>query len=173
MATKKKTAKLKTVAGVTIAPKRKKQGANRTSYSKARPSSHAFQPGESGNVGGKAHHADALLSRSLRVILANRAPNEVADAFKLPHGASWSQCIASKLIFLAVRGDLQAIAEIRNFTETSKMSMDLDFSGGAMGVIPEIVFLESNGAGALRECDRAMVEADNARPAPLELPAEV
>lgn len=171
---KKKTAKpkSKTVAGVAVAPKPRKKNAPRTAYSKEHPSPHAFQPGmPSANPGGKPHHADALLSRSLRACLCDRAPDAVAEAMQCSKGASWSQCIAKKLVVMAVRGDLSAISEIRNFTESAHVSLDFPDSTSPAPIF-QLCFMESDGAGRLRPCDAAMVAAD-AKLAPLELPAEV
>jgi hypothetical protein len=165
------TKKPKTVAGVRIESKKRKHGAPRNAFKKG--NTLGFQPGAgSPNPGGKPHHADALLSRSLRVILADHAPDDVCKAMGLPTHASWSQCIARKLIYMAVRGDLQAIGEIRSLTESAHVALDLDFPGGMMIPVPPIVFLQSDGNGRLSPADLKMVEAD-ARPAPLELPAEV
>jgi hypothetical protein len=135
------------VLNVDVSKKRKKRPP-RTAYSKENPSPHAFKPGESGNPGGKAHHADALLSKSLRVALADRAPAEVTQGFNLPSTASWSQVIARKLLILAIRGDLQAVAEIRALTEVAKVHASLDVNDpGAAPPLIEICFVESNGDG--------------------------
>jgi len=162
--------KPKTAAGVSIASKLRKKNAPRTAYSKENPSPHAFQPGQSGNPGGKARLVDVHLSRSLRIVLADRAPDEVCTAMGLPTHSTWSLCLARKLVHMAVRGDLAALVEIRTATEGNRISADLSFlDGGEAPKILEVVFMESNGAGGLRECDKAMLARD-ATPAP---PAEV
>jgi hypothetical protein len=102
------------------------------------------------------------------VDLASRAPDDVAAAFKLGKGASWSMCIARKLIFLAVHGDLGAVSEIRNFTESAHVSLDFPDSSSPVPLI-ELVFVSSDGAG--HPAPGQMI--DGMLPAPLELPAEV
>lgn len=169
MATKKK----KKVAGVTVAPTKRKRVASRASYSKEHPSPYAFQPGQSGNPGGKPKLVDVHLSRSLRVVLADRAPDDIAKAFNLPKGASWSMCLARKLVYMAIKGDLMAWREIRESTEGSRISADFNLPDhGEAPPLISVCFVESNGQGGLRECDKALMTSD-VKPSTLELPAEV
>jgi hypothetical protein len=144
MATKKKTA-----AGVIVAPLRRKKNAPHTAYSKEHPSPYAFQPGApSANPGGKARLADVHISRSLRIVLADRAPDTVAEAMGLAKGASWSMCLARKLVYMAIKGDLMALREIRESTEGSRISADFNFTdGSAAPQLLEIVFVPSDGNG--------------------------
>jgi hypothetical protein len=142
MATKKKT-----VAGVTIAPKRKGK-ANSASFKKGAPNPHAFQPGESGNIGGKPKLIDAHLSRSLRIVLADRAPDAVCVAAGLPTHSTWSMCLARRLVYMAIKGDLSAWREIRESTEGSRLSADLSFhDGGEAPPVLQVVFVPSDGDG--------------------------
>ena len=98
--------------------------------------------------GGKPRQRDHLLSKTLCVALCDRAPDAVAEALNLPHGSSWAQAISRKLIYLAVRGDLQAMREIREATEGTRahMSIDLPDPDAALPVI-EIVFVDSDHDG--------------------------
>jgi hypothetical protein len=137
---KKKT--VKKIAGVAVVPPppRKK----RLSSTVFKPgNSHRFAKGVSGNPEGCKPHTgrDALLSRSLRVSLSDRAPDSVAEAMQCSKGASWSQCIAKKLIVMAIRGDLGAISEIRNFTESAHVALDLDFPVSKTPQLFELVFV--------------------------------
>ncbi|MGP8252719.1 MAG: DUF5681 domain-containing protein [Terracidiphilus sp.] len=148
MVTTKKKTKPKKVAGVSVVSKPRKKNAPRTAYSKEHPSPHAFQPGVSGNPGGKARLVDAHLSRSLRIVLADRAPDAVAEAMNLPKGASWSMCLARKLVYMAVKGDLMALREIRESTEGSRISADFKFpEAGETSPLIELVFVSSDGDG--------------------------
>ena len=154
----------KTVAGVAIASKPRKKNAPRTAYSKEHPSPHVFQPGQSGNPGGKARLVDVHLSRSLRIVLADRAPDDVCTALGLPTHSTWSLCLARKLVYMAVRGDLAALVEIRTATEGNKLSADLSFfDGGEAPPCITVVFQESDGDGRLKIIDSTLPE----------LPAEV
>jgi len=135
----------------------------RTAYSKENPSPHAFKPGQSGNPGGKPRLVDHLLSKTLRVALCDRAPDEVAKGFSLPSGSSWAQCIARKLIYMAVRGDLQAMREIREATEGTRVHASIDFPDpAAVPPVVEIVFIEANGDG--RSAPGITIEAESAAP---------
>jgi hypothetical protein len=166
---KKKSAKKATSLAVTIdATKKRKRRAPSTAYSRQHPSPHAFKPGESGNPGGKPRLMDHLLSQKLRVALCDRAPDAVCEALALPHHSSWAQCIARKLIYMAVRGDLQAMREIREATEGLKVhaSLDLPDPDNAPPVF-EVVFIEANGDG--RPASGITIEAKSS--APPALPA--
>jgi hypothetical protein len=144
---KKKVAKK--VAGIAIESKKRKRNPPRTAFKKGGPNPHAFVAGNgSPNPGGKPRTSDHLLSKSLRVALADHAPDEVCKAMNLPPHSSWSQCLARKLIYMAIRGDLASIAEIRTCTEGSRISADLSFQDPAAAPpIFELVFLESDGQG--------------------------
>jgi hypothetical protein len=107
-----------------------------------------FKPGESGNVGGKPHHMDALLSRSLRIALADRAPDEVCKALGLPAHASWAQCLARKLIVMAIRGDFAAMREIREATEGTRLHADLAIlDPNETPPVITVIFQDSDGNG--------------------------
>jgi len=104
-----------------------------------------------GNPGGKPK-TEHLLSKALRVALADRAPDAVAEALQLPKGASWGIVLARKLLVMAVRGDLAALVEIRTATEgtrshTSMAFTDEDGNPQDGPQLIKIVFVESDGNG--------------------------
>ena len=149
------------VVGVDAKKKRKKNPP-RTAFKKGGPNPHAFQPGESGNPGGCKPKTDHLISRALRVALADRAPDAATEAVNLAKGASWAQVLARRLIHLAVRGDLTAMREIREATEGVHGTLGVYGLGTPEGFnepppLFEIVFVESDGAGhpAARVIDAA------------------
>lgn len=144
MQRKKKSTK---VAGVAVQSKPRKKNPPRTAYSKANPSPYAFKPGENGHTGGTPKR-DALLSRSLRVALSERAPDEVCQALHIPTHSSWSQCLARKLLHQAIRGDMQAFSQICAITEVSRIQASFDFPDpSAVPPLYQICFVESDGAG--------------------------
>jgi hypothetical protein len=155
------------IAGVVVAPKARAKNPPRTAFRKGGPNPHAFVAGNgSPNPGGKPRTSDHLLSKSLRVALADHAPDEVCKAMNLPPHSSWSQCLARKLIYMAIRGDLASIAEIRTCTEGSRISADLSFPDPA--AVPPLIslcFVESNGNG------KPLYDTPDGMP--LALPAEV
>ena len=111
---------------------------------------HRFRPGESGNPsGGRPKDENRLLSKALKVQLANRAPDKVAKALSLPRGASWSQCISMVLIRSAVRGDLAAAREIREATEGVRSRLEL-VDESVMERPPITVVFEESIDGRLR-----------------------
>jgi hypothetical protein len=154
------------VVNVDIVPKKRKKPAPRSAFKPGNP--HAFKPGESGNPGGKPRLVDHLLSKTLRVALCDRAPDELAKSFALPSGSSWAQCIARKLIYMAVRGDLQAMREIREATEGTRVHASIDFPDPA-DVPPVILveFVSSDGNG--KPAPGITIEA-NSTPQPPALP---
>ncbi len=173
MPSAKKRTKLKKIAGVAIEPARRKKNPPRTAFKKGGPNPHAFVAGNgSPNPGGKPRLVDHLLSKSLRVALCDRAPDEVAKSFNLPSGASWAQCIARKLIYMAVRGDLQACREIREATEGTRLHADLTFPDpSAAPPVISVVFLDSDGDG--RPAPGMTIEAKPALPLPPPAPPEL
>jgi hypothetical protein len=102
---------------------RRKKSANSTSFQPGNMK--GFKPGESGNVGGKPK-AHRLLSRTLRALLSDPAPREVAAAFGLGRNASWAMCIAARLVRQAVRGDLDAARLVGALTEGAHPRVGLD-----------------------------------------------
>lgn len=134
-----------------IEHKERRKNPPRTAFKKGGPNPHAFKPGQSGNpTGGKPKDQLRPVSKSLCIALNTRAPDAVAKALGCSRGASWSQCLAQKLIYQAVRGDLAAANIIIQATEGTSSRIELT---GEMGDRPgqiEIVFLESDGAGRPR-----------------------
>jgi hypothetical protein len=151
------TAKFKTPARVKSRQKKyvvsaeakplRKKTAPRSAFKPGNP--HVFKPGQSGNPGGRPKGSESrLISKALLAYLGDRAPNEVATACGLPFGASWAQCMAKRLITLALRGDVSAMREVREATEGNRIRADLNFPDPADAPkLVEIVFLESDGAG--------------------------
>jgi Family of unknown function (DUF5681) len=133
------------IAGVAVTTnKLRKKNPPRTAFKKGGLNPFAFQPGQSGNPGGKVKPTDHLLSKSLRVALADRASDDVCKALGLPIHSSWSQCLARKLVYMAIRGDLAAIAEIRALTEISKVHATIDTTdGGLPPPLFEVVFVDA------------------------------
>jgi hypothetical protein len=158
MATKKPKntkSKPKKIAGVPVAPTvPRKKNPPRTSFKKGGPNPHAFVAGNgSPNPGGKPKSSEArLLSKALFATLSNRAPNEVATGFGLKPGSSWAQCIAQRLVVMAVRGDLAAVVEIRTATEGTRSHASMAFTdddGNPQETPPLILieFVQSDGNG--------------------------
>jgi hypothetical protein len=134
---------------VEVVKKVRKKNPPRTAFKKGGPNPHAFVAGNgSSNSGGKPRQRDHLLSKTLCIALADRAPDAVTDGMNLPRGSSWSQCLVRRLIIMAVRGDLQAIKEIREATEGTRthMSLDLPDPDSVLPVI-QIEFVSSDGDG--------------------------
>jgi hypothetical protein len=143
---------------VEVVKKERKKNPPRTAFKKGGPNPHAFKSGEEwrGNPGGKVKVGNDLLSKSLRVALADRAPDDVCMAADLPCHSSWSQILARRLLVLAVRGDLQAMDLIHRVTEGTHSRVDLHgFSGldqdSSDRSVVEIVFIDSDGDGRPRD----------------------
>jgi hypothetical protein len=128
----------------------------RSAFKKGAPNPHAFQPGESGNPTGKAKNDLKLVSRSLREQIANRAPFKVAQALDLPEGSSWAQCIAARLLRVALTGDVQSIRLLAELTEGRSapfgvsigLEGETEFPGAARPMI-HVHFTDSDGNGNL------------------------
>jgi len=129
---------------------RKKRTANSTSFKPG--NQYRFSEGTSGNVGGKPKE-HRLLSKSLRAMLSDPAPMAVAEAFGLGRNASWSQCIAARLVRQAVSGDLDAARLIGVISEGAHPRARLfddepiDYNAPLPAPLYQIVFVESDGQG--------------------------
>jgi Family of unknown function (DUF5681) len=110
-----------------------------TAYTTENPSPNAFEPGTSGNPGGKPKQ-HRLLTRSLRARLDQRAPDEIAKVLKLPRGASYAQCISAQLVNQSLRGDMNASRLIFEYTEGPPLQKV------AFGLDPDLIE-EEGGAG--------------------------
>ena len=128
---------------------RKKRSANSTSFKPG--NKYRFKEGTSGNSGGKPK-AHRLLSRTLRAMLSDPAPLQVAQAFGLKgRNASWAMCISARLCREAVSGDLDAARLIGVLTEgTPRAALDPlaldDFDATATPLL-QVVFVDANGNG--------------------------
>ncbi len=135
--------KPKKIAGVFVTPVApRKKNPPRTAFKPGGPNPHAFKKGESPNPGGKPARADARLSRSLLINLSAHAPNDVTEAMKLPKGASWSACLARRLINLALRGDLEAMRLIAHATGDLHNNVHIFDESITDRPIIEIVFVD-------------------------------
>jgi hypothetical protein len=158
------------IAGVAVASKPRKKNPPRTAFRKGGPNPHAFVAGTgSPNPGGKVKSDTRLISKALLVALANRAPDEAAKALNLPKGSSWAQCLGQRLIHMALRGDLAAMDQIRQFTEGNRIHASVDFQDpGAAPPIIEIVFVDAVDG---RPAPGTTIDAQTAVPPALPLPA--
>jgi len=75
----------------------------------ARGEAHRFNPGQSGNPGGRT----AKLSEASRVKLASVIPGD-------PEGRTYAEGIANKLARLAIKGDIRAAQELADRAEGSQ-----------------------------------------------------
>jgi hypothetical protein len=131
---------------VTLDRAERKRNAPRTAFRKGEPNPHAFKPGVSPNPGGRPKDGLRLVSKALRVQLAGRATNEIAQAVGLDPGASYAQVLAQVVLRLGMRGDLTAIKLAVELSEKTKVEME-ELSGGVSGSLFNIVFVESDGNG--------------------------
>jgi hypothetical protein len=81
-----------------------------------------FQPGQSGNAGGRPRSLVASVSEELRRLLRSECPED-------PQRRTWVEVIAEKLCSMALEGNVQAINEIGDRTE-GRPSQALSVSGG-------------------------------------------
>jgi hypothetical protein len=134
-----------------IEPKARKKNPPRTAFKKGEPNPHAFRPGVSPCPGGKPKSQEQrLLSHTLRIQLAWRAPDKVARALGLPRGASWSMVLAQSLLRRATAGDLQAAQLIVTTTEGTKSRIDFFAESDVPRNQVTVVFEESDGDGHRR-----------------------
>ena len=122
-----------------------------------------FKPGQSGSPGGKPKSGERrLLSKALNIFMSDRAPDEVGKSLGLPvnegtkgYHYSWAQCLAKRILNLAVRGEPWAVSEISRLTEP--VQSRFAFGGldsedaGAMETPPifELVMVTSDGDGRI------------------------
>jgi hypothetical protein len=159
--TKKNSRRKKNPQRVTVHldEKPRKKNLPRTAFKKG--NTVGFKPGSSPCPGGKPKSGEKrLLSKALNVFMSDRAPDEVGKSLGLPvnEGAagyhySWAQCLAKRILNLAVRGEAWAVSEISRLTEP--VQSRFAFGGldsedaGAMEMPPifELVMVTSDGNG--------------------------
>jgi hypothetical protein len=175
------TTKKKVPSRIVIDTKKKKPrkpNPSKTKFSKDNPSPTQFQPGTSGNPGGKVR-TDRLLSKALNVALGDKAPKEACDLVQIPFGASWAMVLARRMLRLAMTQDwgIAAMREIREATEGTRGRLDV--FGGYAGEDEEeppmtrLAFIRSDGNGGVCADDLASfpelsaktIEGQAARPA--------
>jgi len=81
-----------------------------------------FQPGQSGNPGGRPRSLVATISEELRRLLRSECSED-------PQRRTWAEVIAEKLCRMALEGNVQAINEIGDRTE-GRPSMAVTLGGG-------------------------------------------
>src|ERR1035437_1754858 len=179
---KSKTPKTKVVHGAIIAPpKPRKSSKNRTSFSKEHPSPNAYPKGMSGNPEGRwpSTMGEHLFSKNAPAILSARCSDEICKAYKIPLHSSNTTAIIARAVLDAMTSSYPTVrASAREWLlkitgEANNIRMDVHSFGGAMVPIPPICFVESDGNGNIRACDRTLFASLDTVPAPLELPAEV
>jgi hypothetical protein len=168
---------------VDLTKKPRKRTVPNTAYSKDNPSPFAWKPGESGNSAGKKRNETRLLSRACNVYLADRAPSEVSKALGLPSTASWAQCLARRLMNLAVRGEQWAYDQLARLTEPMRARLDVygnsfDSEDAETPPLMRIAFIRSDGNGNVCQDDLTAfpdlaktIEGEVAKPA-LPTPTE-
>jgi hypothetical protein len=146
---------------VSLEAKPRKKTVPKTAYTKDNPSPFAFKPGESGNSAGKKRNETRLLSKALNVFLSDHAPDDLAKAMGLPpntaDGAhyrySHAQCLAKRILNLALRGESWAVSEISRLTEPVNARLGVfGFDGEgeeARSPIFELVMVSADGDGRI------------------------
>lgn len=111
---------------------REKRKPNSGSFSKERPSPNAFEPGQSGNPGGKPREYRAL-ARALRADGAGRAEDALCDHLGLPRGSSRIQAQSRRIWRLMNYGEPSIALEASKFyaqlngeNAPSKLALGLD-----------------------------------------------
>lgn len=137
---------------VEVVEKKRKSSANATSFKKGNP--YRFRPADPRiSPGGKVKaRGGELLSKALRVTLSDRAPSLVCQALNLPSHSSVAMCLAKRLEYMAVQGNLEALKMIHEFTEGSRSRLDVFglYDMPNPDTVPPlltVVFEESDGNG--------------------------
>jgi hypothetical protein len=81
-----------------------------------------FQPGQSGNAGGRPRSLAALLSDELKTLLRTPCP---VDA----NQRNWAEVLSEKMCHMALKGNVHAFSEIADRTE-GRPSQAFAISGG-------------------------------------------
>jgi hypothetical protein len=145
---------------VNLSGKPRKKTVPKTAYSKEHLSPFAWKPGECGHyAGGRQHSETRLLSKSMNVYLADKAPEEVSRGCGLPANGpkgslnySWAQCLARRILVAAIKLEPWAIDQVVRLTEPQRARLDV-FGGGLSGEaedappLIQLVWVESDGDG--------------------------
>lgn len=157
---------------IEVVPTERRKNPPRTAFQKGGPNPHAFQPGnEPANKGGGPHKMH-LVSRALKVHLANRAPRKWTMALGISSHASIGQCLSYSLVRRAIGGDLQAASLVLQYTEGApKQHLTFDDVSSEQGDRRvEVVFIESDGDGRPRVLPKTL-EGDLDDEGPFSLPS--
>jgi hypothetical protein len=140
---------------VKVIKKQRRKNPPRTAYSKEHPSPHAFKKGECTNPGGKRKTGDDLVGKWLTIDSSDRAPDSMCASLSLPPGSSWGRVLARRLMYFAMNGEAWAYAEIREYTQGSRVNLFGSIAvGGDPGDAPSLIqiqFVESDGNGRMKE----------------------
>jgi Family of unknown function (DUF5681) len=136
------------IGGVPIETRARKKHLPSNAFKKGNTA--GFQPGTSGNPGGKPKcDRDRLIGRSLIRYLQDHAPDDACKTHDLPPHSSWGQILAKRLIRCALQGQQWAYSEILSLTETRNMRLGVfgfDNEAEEKSVI-QLEFVSSNGDG--------------------------
>lgn len=88
---------------------------------------HAFKPGESGNLAGRPRK---LMTEAYRRALERKIAND-------PQGRSYADAIAEKMISLGLKGDVRAVAEVSTRAD-GLPQQSVSLSGDGTGIPIEI-----------------------------------
>jgi hypothetical protein len=162
MSTKKKTPKRIVVD--LCAKKLRKKRLPKTAFKKGGPNP-GFKPGQSGSPGSKPKSGERrLLSKALNVFLSDHAPDELGKTLGLPPNPpgstrfiySWAQCLAKRVLNLAVKGEPWAVAQVSQLTEpihSRLMFGGFDGEDEEARPMTTIAFIRSDGNGHVCQDD--------------------
>jgi hypothetical protein len=86
---------------------------------------HAFKPGESGNIAGRPRK---LMTEAYRRALERKFAND-------PQGRTYADAIAEKMIGLGLKGDVRAVAEVSTRADgVPQQSVSFDGDGSSLSI---------------------------------------